>query len=179
MKAYNDNSGEKCDWVDPANDADKLKYLGQGSSWSLDYSKTENNVVKSNCVTWLECAKYTTQDPINIDIDKDLTNWFEFWIKWDAPTKDNNGGADVAYYELIYFKKGEKWSDGNDVKCDDYASLDETKKKEKKLFKLTTSTNKIGIPGLVMKYYYNFCIRACNGVDKCSEDCKLEGPKEL
>jgi len=100
------------------------------------------------------------------------------WIKWDAPIKDNNGGAEVAYYEIIYYKKDEKWTaDSKDVVCDDYAKLNddgyEEKKKEKKIFKLTSTTNKIGIPGLVMNYDYHFCIRPCNGVDKCSTDCKL------
>lgn len=40
--------------------------LGQGSNWSVDYSKTVKkegeDTIEKNCVTWLECATYKDLD---------------------------------------------------------------------------------------------------------------------
>ena len=167
LKAYNDNN--KCDWdgTDATTIATSLK---QGSIWSADYTKDS----VSNCITWLECPEYETPTTAGVVIDVDLTNWFELWVKWNLP--DQTGGADISYYEIIYYKDGDKWADGVDVACSQYDDPNEftdVRKKENKLHKLTSTTQKIGIPGLIMDKDYSFCVRACNGINKCNEYCKL------
>ena len=106
LKAYNANSN--CDWVDAATSLD------QGSVWSSDYTRDSD----SNCITWLECPEYKTPTTAGVARDLDLTNWFELWINWNLP--DHLGGAEISYYEIIYYKKDEKWADGADVVCAHY-----------------------------------------------------------
>lgn len=134
LKAYNANSN--CNW-DDSDEAKKATSLKQGSVWSADYTKDS----KSNCITWLECPEYETPTTATVVRDDDLTNWFELWIKWAYP--DQEGGAEVSYYEIIYYKKDEKWDDGADVDCahyDDPAEFTDDRKKENKLHKLTSTS---------------------------------------